>query len=163
MVLKRAIAKTDTSQVSFMNKKYIVRLTPEEQHHLEELISSGKAAARKLTHARILLKANCEGEQGEWTDPAIHHALDVSLSTIAERIEFHYTPKHGSWLNIAEIELSVLSRQCLDQRIPNKESLEQQVAAWEAQRNTKGSKVDWRFTTVDARIKLKRLYPSIST
>jgi hypothetical protein len=82
---------------------------------------------------------------------------------ILERIEFHYTPKHGSWLNIAEIELSVLSRQCLDQRIPNKESLEQQVAAWEAPRNTIGSKVDWRFTTVDDRIKLKRLYPSIST
>ncbi len=68
MVLKRAIAKTDTSQVSFMNKKYIVRLTPEEQNYLEELISSGKAAARKLTHARILLKANGEGEQGQWTD-----------------------------------------------------------------------------------------------
>ena len=83
MVLKRAIAKTDTPQASFMNKKYIVRLTPEEQHYLEELISSGKAAARKLTHARILLKANCEGEQGEWTDQAIHQALDVSLSTIA--------------------------------------------------------------------------------
>jgi hypothetical protein len=80
---------------------------------------------------------------------------------ILERIEFHYTPKHGSWLNIAEIELSVLSRQCLDQRIPNQESLEQQVAAWETQRNSKSSKVDWRFTTEDARIKLKRLYPSI--
>jgi hypothetical protein len=64
---------------------------------------------------------------------------------ILERIEFHYTPKHGSWLNIAEIELSVLSRQCLDQRIPDQQSLQQQVAAWEAQRNTTGSKVDWRF------------------
>ncbi len=66
-----------------MNKKYIVRLTPEEKQALEQLINQGKAAARKLTHARILLKANCSQEQGGWTDQAIHQAIDVSLSTIA--------------------------------------------------------------------------------
>jgi hypothetical protein len=78
-----------------------------------------------------------------------------------DKLEFHYTPKHGSWLNMAEIELSVLSRQCLDRRIPDKETLEQETAAWEQTRNAKGATVNWRFTTADARIKLKRLYPSI--
>jgi hypothetical protein len=80
---------------------------------------------------------------------------------ILDRLEFHYTPKHGSWLNMAEIELSVLSRQCLDQRIPEKIALEHEVLAWEQPRNSRGTTVDWRFTTTDARIKLKRLYPSI--
>ncbi len=80
---------------------------------------------------------------------------------ILEKLEFHYTPKHGSWLNMAEIELSVLARQCLDRRIPNKETLKQEVAAWQERRNQAASSVDWQFTTADARIKLKRLYPSI--
>lgn len=80
---------------------------------------------------------------------------------ILDKLEFHYTPKHGSWLNIAEIELSVLSGQCLDQRLPDQESLKQVLAAWEAERNAKATKVNWRFTTKDARIKLKRLYPSL--
>ncbi len=80
---------------------------------------------------------------------------------LLDRLEIHYTPKHASWLNIAEIELSVLSRQCLDRRIPDKATLTQEVAAWERDRNTAGGRVDWRFTTADARIKLKRLYPSI--
>jgi uncharacterized small protein (DUF1192 family) len=80
---------------------------------------------------------------------------------IVDRLEFHYTPKHGSWLNMAEIELSVLSRQCLDQRIASRAALEQEVAAWQTQRNAKCATVDWRFTTDDARIKLKQLYPSI--
>lgn len=80
---------------------------------------------------------------------------------ILDKLEFHYTPKHGSWLNMAEIELSVLARQCLDRRIPDQETLKQEIAAWEEQRNQEGKSVDWRFTTVDARIKLKRLYPSI--
>ena len=81
---------------------------------------------------------------------------------ILNKLEFHYTPKHGSWLNMAEIELSVLARQCLDRRIPDKETLKQEVAAWEEVRNRTAMTVDWRFTTADARIKLKRLYPSIS-
>ena len=80
---------------------------------------------------------------------------------ILDRLELHYTLKHGSWLNMAEIELSVLSRQCLDRRIPAKELLQQEVGAWEERRNHNGATVNWRFTTVDARIKLKRLYPSI--
>jgi transposase len=82
---------------------------------------------------------------------------------IAERFEVHYTPKHGSWLNMAEIELSVLSGQCLDRRISNREELRQEVSAWEAERNERQVGVDWRFTTADARIKLRRLYPTVQT
>ncbi len=78
---------------------------------------------------------------------------------IAERFEWHYTPKHGSWLNMAEAELSVLARQCLARRIPDLTTLEEQVAAWLKQRNKHHVKADWRFTTPDARIKLKNLYP----
>lgn len=80
---------------------------------------------------------------------------------ILDRLEFYYTPKHGSWLNMAELELSVLARQCLDRRIPDKETLASEVEAWQRFRNAQSSPVDWRFTTQDARIKLKRLYPSI--
>jgi transposase len=80
---------------------------------------------------------------------------------ILNRLEFHYTPKHGSWLNMAEIELSILSRQCLNRRIPDQLPLRREISAWETQRNDAASTVNWRFTTADARIKLKRLYPSI--
>ena len=80
---------------------------------------------------------------------------------IAQRLEIHYTPKHGSWLNMAEIELGVLARQCLDRRIPSQEVLERETGAWQDQRNRDVIQVDWRFTTEDARIKLKSLYPSI--
>jgi hypothetical protein len=80
---------------------------------------------------------------------------------LVERFEWHYTPKHGSWLDLAECELSVLSSQCLDRRIPDKESLIKEVAAWQNQRNKKHAKANWQFTTADARIKLKRLYPTL--
>lgn len=80
---------------------------------------------------------------------------------LVERFQWHYTPKHGSWLDMAESELSVLSRQCLDRRIPDKETLTKHVAAWRNQRNKTNTKADWQFTTADARIKLKRLYPTL--
>ena len=80
---------------------------------------------------------------------------------IAERLEIHYTPKHGSWLNMAEIEIGVLVQQCLDRRIPDQDVLRREVGAWQGQRNLDRVRVDWRFTTADARIKLKSLYPSI--
>jgi hypothetical protein len=80
---------------------------------------------------------------------------------LAERLEIHYTPKHGSWLNMAEIELGVMGRQCIGHRTPDRELLAAQVRAWTAARNRRHSRVDWRFTTSDARVKLKRLYPSI--
>ena len=79
---------------------------------------------------------------------------------ILKRLEFHYTPKHGSWLNIAEIELNVLNRQCLDRRIGDKEILIAEVTAWNEERNQRAAGVNWQFTTSDARVKLKRLYPS---
>ena len=80
---------------------------------------------------------------------------------IADKLEIHYTPKHGSWLDMAEIELGILARQCLSRRIDNMEQLKDEVAAWQVIRNTAEAKVNWRFTTKDARIKLKKLYPSI--
>jgi hypothetical protein len=80
---------------------------------------------------------------------------------IAQRIEWHYTPEHASWMNMAEIELSILSRQCLHQRIGSSELLERHAKAWEKYRNSSVAKIDWQFTAADARIKLKRLYPKL--
>jgi hypothetical protein len=80
---------------------------------------------------------------------------------LADKLEIHHTPKHGSWLNIAEIELSVLGRQCLSRRLPDFAALAAEVAAWQDRRNATATTVDWRFTTANARIKLKRLYPSL--
>jgi hypothetical protein len=80
---------------------------------------------------------------------------------LAERLEIHYTPKHGSWLNVAEIELSALSTQCLDRRFGDSNELRVETAAWEKQRNARQRPVNWQFRTADARIKLKRVYPQI--
>jgi hypothetical protein len=80
---------------------------------------------------------------------------------LADKLEIHYTPKHGSWLNMAEIELSALQRQCLDRRLADRPTMEREVAAWTAERNRATCTIDWRFTTADARIKLKRLYPAV--
>jgi DDE superfamily endonuclease len=85
----------------------------------------------------------------------------VEARRLVERFEWHFTPKHGSWLNMAEIELSVLSSQCLDRRIPDKPTLADEIAAWQADRNKNHAKADWQFTTANARIKLKRLYPAL--
>jgi DDE superfamily endonuclease len=79
---------------------------------------------------------------------------------IMEKLEWHYTPKHGSWLDMAEIELSVLQRQCLDRRIPDQEILKREVSAWQPERNQHAAKANWRFTTEEARVKLKKLYPA---
>jgi len=80
---------------------------------------------------------------------------------LAERIEFHFTPKHGSWLNVAEIEFSVLQQQCLDRRIPDKQLMQSEISAWQDDRNHRPSTIDWQFRTSDARIKLKHLYPKL--
>lgn len=100
------------------------------------------------------LNTHTIGSLYEAFDPATARAL-------AARLEIHYTPKHGSWLNMAETELSILCGQCLDRRIEDKEFMASEVGAWEQQRNACQSKIDWQFSTADARIKLKRLYPSI--
>lgn len=85
--------------------------------------------------------------------------LPQEAKRLRDRLEIHYTPKHGSWLNVAEIELSLLTRQCLDRRLPDIPALQQQAKAWYEKRNAKQKSVDWQFTSVDARIKLKSLYP----
>jgi hypothetical protein len=93
---------------------------------------------------------------------SLHEAFaPAEARRLMERLEMHYTPKHGSWLKMAETDLSVLTTQGLDRRIPDPTTLTQEVAAWERKRNEAQCRVDWRFTTQDARIKLKRLYPSI--
>jgi hypothetical protein len=95
---------------------------------------------------------------------SLYEAFDPETArSLAARLEIHYTPKHGSWLNMAEMELSILSRQCLDRRLESKELLTGEVAAWQRERNGRQCKINWQFTTADARIKLKRLYPSIQT
>jgi len=93
---------------------------------------------------------------------SLYEAFPPALARrLIEKLEIHYTPKHGSWLDMAETELSVLTKQCLDRRIPDAATLTREVAAWESQRNTAQAKIDWQFTTDQARTKLKRLYPSI--
>ena len=82
---------------------------------------------------------------------------------LIDKLEIHYTPKHGSWLNMAEIELGVLGRQCLDRRVPDQSTMAREVAAWQRLRDESKGKVDWQFTTKDARVKLKRLYPVVET
>jgi hypothetical protein len=96
------------------------------------------------------------------TLPSLYEAFEPSeAKRIADRLEIHYTPKHGSWLDMAEIELGILSRQCLDRRIASIDVLKREVSAWQRDRNARVTKINWRFTMADARAKLKRLYPSI--
>jgi len=96
------------------------------------------------------------------TPASLYEAFEpAEARRLAERFEWHYTPKHGSWLNMAEMELSVVARQCLDRRIPDMAALRREVEAWERQRNAAVVRVDWQFTTADARVKLKKLYPTL--
>lgn len=93
---------------------------------------------------------------------SLYEAFEPEVARLlASRLEIHYTPKHGSWLNIAEIELSALNTQCLNRRIPTIELMRTETSAWENDRNNRSATIDWRFTTADARIKLKRLYPKL--
>jgi transposase len=123
-------------------------------HLLQELVDEQYPQAEKIVLVMDNLNTHTLASLYEAFSPA-------EARRLMERLEMHYTPKHGSWLNMAETELSVLAKQCLDRRIPNPHPLTQEVAAWEGQRNTAKCRVEWRFTTQDARIKLKRLYPSI--
>ena len=95
------------------------------------------------------------------TNASLYEAFEPAMARrLAEKLEIHYTPKHGSWLNIAEIELSVLSRQCMNDYFENADQLTERIEAWEQQRNEEQTNIDWKFTTADARIKLRKLYPS---
>jgi hypothetical protein len=123
---------------------------------IKELLDVNYPKAKKVT----LVMDNLNTHSGA----SLYEAFEpCEARRLLDRLQIHYTPKHGSWLNMAEIELSVLSRQCLDRRIPDKANLTAKVAAWQQSRNNSGAKVDWRFTTSDARIKLKRLYPILSS
>lgn len=108
--------------------------------------------ARKIRLVQDNLNTHSKASLYETFPPA-------EAKRLAERFEWYYTPKHGSWLNMAESELGVLASQCLDRRIPDKEMLIREVAAWQTSRNKNNTKANWRFTTADARIKLKHLYP----
>jgi hypothetical protein len=121
---------------------------------LRWVVDDGFPEAERVVLVTDNLNVHTVGSLYEAFDPA-------EARRIAGRIEWHYTPKHGSWLNVAELELSVLARQCLDRRIPDMDALRREVAAWERDRNAAVVRVDWQFTTADARTKLKRLYPSL--
>lgn len=122
-------------------------------HYIKGLVDGEYSQAEKI----ILVQDNLNTHTGA----SLYEAFDPKeAKRILEKLEFHYTPKHGSWLNVAEIELSHLSRQCLDRRIPDHETLEKEVMSWLRQRNSEASKVDWQFTAENARIKLKKLYPT---
>lgn len=121
---------------------------------LKELSDTHFPKAKKI----ILVQDNLNTHK----PASLYEAFPASEARrLVERFEWHYTPKHGSWLDMAESELSVLSRQCLDRRIANKQTLIEEVAAWQDSRNKHHAKADWQFTTADARVKLKRLYPTI--
>lgn len=122
---------------------------------IRDLVDVHYPAAEKIVLVMDNLNTHTPASLYEAFEPA-------EARRLIEKLELHYTPKHGSWLNMAEIELSVLSRQCLDRRIGKQAELEREVAAWQARRNGQRACIDWRFTTADARIKLKRLYPSIA-
>ena len=123
-------------------------------HCIKELVDVHYPEAERVVLVQDNLNTHSPGSLYEAFAPA-------EAKRLADKLELHYTPKHGSWLNIAEIELSVLARQCLDRRIPDRQTLAREVAAWEAGRNAAGRRVDWQFRTEDARIRLKHLYPAL--
>lgn len=123
-------------------------------HCLRDLAEVHFPHARRIVLVQDNLNTHSPASLYEAFPPAHARAL-------TERFEWHFTPKHGSWLNLAEIELQVLARQCLDRRIPDRDVLQHEITAWSTARNALGADIHWRFTTADARIKLRKLYPSI--
>jgi hypothetical protein len=129
------------------------RRSVEFAHLMEHLVGDLYPQAEKI---RVVLD-----NLSTHTGAAFYEAFPAEKArSLAKKIEFIYTPVHGSWLNMAEIELSVLGRQCLKRRIPDTKTLRREAKAWQKERNQLGRSVDWRFTTEDARVKLRSLYPS---
>ena len=124
-------------------------------HCIKDLVDGQHSQADKIVLVMDQLNTHSPASLYEAFAPA-------EAKRLADKLEIHYTPKHGSWLNMAEIELSVLSRQCLNRRIADKATLGREVAAWQQRRDARAGKAHWRFTTADARIKLRHLYPSIN-
>jgi DDE superfamily endonuclease len=123
-------------------------------HAMQWLVDEGSPEATVIRVVRDHLNTHKLASLYEAFEPA-------EARRIAKKLEWHDTPKHGSWLHRAEIELSVLQQQCLDRRIPDEATLTREIAAWEQQRNAEQATIDWRFSVTDARKKLKRLYPSL--
>lgn len=123
-------------------------------HEIKKLVDDYYPDAKKI----VLIMDNLNTHNGASLYEAF---LPEEARRILNKLEIHFTPKHGSWLNVAEIELSHLSRQCLNRRIADQETLADEIAAWTQRRNNSDSVVNWRFTNKDARIKLKKLYPEI--
>ena len=123
---------------------------------IKELVDEHYPEKEKIILVMDNLNTHKLGSLYEAFEPALAHR-------IAARLEIHYTPKHGSWLDMAEIEIGIMARQCLNRRLPDQETLNREINAWQNARNHKAIRVDWRFTTADARIKLKSLYPSIQS
>lgn len=124
-------------------------------HQMKWLVSERYPEAEKIRVILDNLNTHGPGSMYEAFEPE-------EARRLVGKLEFHYTPKHGSWLNMAEIELSILQRQCLNRRIADEDALKREVAAWEQQRNGAKETIDWRFSITDAREKLKRLYPTNS-
>lgn len=122
-------------------------------HMLRDIADKHFPEARKIVLVQDNLNTHKPASLYEAFAPA-------EARRLVERFEWHYTPKHGSWLDMAESELGVLSKQCLDRRIPDRRSLAREIRAWQSYRNKHHAKADWQFTTADARIKLKHLYPT---
>jgi hypothetical protein len=120
---------------------------------IKDLVDVHYPAAERIVLVQDNLNTHTPASLYEAFEPA-------EAKRLADKLELHYTPKHGSWLNMAEIELAMLAQQCLDRRLADRATLEREVAAWQAARNRAGRGVNWRFTTEDARIKLKHLYPT---
>lgn len=123
-------------------------------HFIKEVVDSDYPNAEKIVLVMDNLNTHAGSSLYETFPPA-------EAKRILDKLEIHYTPKHGSWLNMAELELSHLSRQCLNRRIPDRETLKKETAAWAEERNKKCIKVNWQFSTENARIKLKKLYPDL--
>jgi hypothetical protein len=130
------------------------RTRPDWARFIRDLVEVDYPAAEQVVLVLDSLNTHVAGALYETFPPA-------EARRLLERLELHYTPVHGSWLSMAEIELSVLARQCLDRRLPDADTLTREVAAWEADRNARPTPIAWRFTTADARIKLRHLYPSL--
>lgn len=142
----------------FGGKRYVVvtdhRTKIDWAYQIKELLDVHYPDANKVVLVMDNLNIHSGSSLYETFQPA-------EARRLIDRLEMHFTPKHGSWLNIAEIELRILINQCLNRRIPDKQTLEYEVNQWQKQRNFLKAKVDWRFATDDARIKLKRLYPTL--
>ena len=130
------------------------RTAVDRAHQIRKLVDAEYSRAERIT--RVMDNLNTHKGASLYKAFAPEEAR-----RILDNLAIHYTTKHGSWLNMAEIELSILSRQCLDRRIPDQETLKMQIAAWQERRNAIAQPMEWRFTNEDARVKLKKLYPTL--